>query len=126
MIKVTTRKRRDDCCSLPVHDVGQKVVVLQSVVDIHLLIVDGQRSGFNAPLLQHDNNKWNVNDFPKINDSKRETNKIRPNIRLQSRSTRSSYETPQGNCRSKSDGINNIPWKRQPSKHNQRKNQIEK
>ncbi len=77
-----------------------------------------------------DDNKWNVNDFLEINDSKRETNKIRPNIFLQSRSTRSSLETPSWKeivgQNSKADGVNNIPWKRQPSKHTQKENQIEK
>ena len=33
------------------HHVGEQVVVPQSVVDVHLLVVDGQRAGPDTPLL---------------------------------------------------------------------------
>ncbi len=41
--------------TLPVHDVGEEVVVLQLVVHVHLLIVDGEGSAFDAPLLKYEN-----------------------------------------------------------------------
>ena len=38
--------------SIPVNNVGQEVVVLEPVVDIHLLVVDSQRPIQYASLLQ--------------------------------------------------------------------------
>ena len=37
---------------LPVNDVGQEVVVFQSVVDVNFLIVDSESARLNAPLLK--------------------------------------------------------------------------
>ena len=37
---------------VPVDDVGKQVVVPQPVVHIHLLVVDGQRSVEDTPLLK--------------------------------------------------------------------------
>ena len=34
------------------NDVGQEIVVLESIVDVDLLVVDRQRSGFDAALLE--------------------------------------------------------------------------
>lgn len=36
---------------IPVDDVSQEIVVPQSVVDVHLLIVDREGAGANAPLV---------------------------------------------------------------------------
>jgi hypothetical protein len=37
---------------LPVHNIGQQVIVFETVVNINLLIVYSQRSCTNAPLLE--------------------------------------------------------------------------
>lgn len=111
------------------HDVGQKVVVLQSVVDIHLLIVDGQRSGFNAPLLRQQ--QMERQQFSPRKLTIRNVKPIRSAPIFSFNHARPVPPTRHplaGNCRSKADGINNIPWKRQPSKHThtERENQIKK
>lgn len=42
------------CLFLPVNDVGQEIIVFESVVDVDFLVVDGQRSRFDAALLKFD------------------------------------------------------------------------
>lgn len=36
---------------LPVHDVGQQIVVFQPVINVHFFVIDRQRAGLDAPLL---------------------------------------------------------------------------
>ena len=43
---------------LPVHDVSQQVVVLEPVIDVHLLVVDRQRARVDATLLKQKINRY--------------------------------------------------------------------
>lgn len=47
----TKQQRQLEDDALPVHDVGQKVVVLQPVIDVDFVVVDGQRSRSDASFL---------------------------------------------------------------------------
>lgn len=47
---------------LPVHDVGQQIVVFQPVINVHFFVIDRQRAGLDAPLL-HCKKKWNVDNL---------------------------------------------------------------
>lgn len=47
---------------IPVYDVSQEIVVPQSVIDVHLLIVDRQGAGANTPLVFLG---WMGTEFPR-------------------------------------------------------------
>ena len=46
------------CISSPVNNVGQKVIMLESIVGIHFLIIDRKRPGIDTTLLEKQ--KWKI------------------------------------------------------------------